>query len=120
MAGIAIEETIVDVYSPRQPMRIDDCTLESRELHQQAARYRRLGAAAIQVERDDHWLLITFGPGLDQELLDEALAVERRCCAFLDLGYEPSERRLSIWAEKPRGVEALDAIRSAITGINPA
>ncbi len=32
-------------------MRIDNCTLESRELHQQAGRYRRLGAAAIQVER---------------------------------------------------------------------
>ena len=97
------------------------CGLDVAGLRDQADRYRRLGATATHVERGPAAVLTaTFGDELDERLLHEAIAVERDCCPFFELDYQPRERRLSITVDQPDHSAALDALHRALTATRPA
>jgi hypothetical protein len=96
------------------PMAIADCALDPPALREQAARYRRLGEAARTIQRTGNRVLIIFEPGVDLELLDAAMATERRCCPFFSLRYDRSALRLSISVADPLKSGALDTLLAAV------
>jgi hypothetical protein len=93
---------------------IAQCRLDTAGMRAQADRYRRLGATATHVEREGAALVATFGSDLDEQLLDDAIAVEKDCCPFFVFSYEPTDRRLSITVERPDQAPALDALEFAL------
>jgi hypothetical protein len=99
---------------------IAQCHLDAAGLREQADRYRRLGASATRVDVHAGVLTVIFEHGLDEPLLDEAIAVERGCCPFFDFQYQPEKRRLSIAVQKPDQRPALEALHYALTGREPA
>jgi hypothetical protein len=92
------------------------CDLDPDGMRVQADRYRRLGASATRIERQDAALDVTFGAELDKPLLDETIAVERECCPFFAFDRDPDERRLTITVEQAGQAAALDALHDALTG----
>jgi hypothetical protein len=54
------------------------------------------------------------GASADDALIDELIAVERSCCPFFTLEWEPGERRLTVTVEAPEHEPALDAIAYAL------
>jgi hypothetical protein len=97
------------------PMAIVGCALDPQRLADQADRYGRLGATAVNVDRHAHELIVTFGNTLDHELLHQTISVERDCCTFFTLDYDAYERRLSIGVSDPGQLDALDAVLFALT-----
>jgi hypothetical protein len=96
------------------PMAAAGCTLDDGRLSEQLDRYRRLGRAALTIEDSDARLVITFGAGVDIDLLEEAVAIERECCSFFTLDYDARARRLSIGIEDPARADALAMLASAL------
>jgi hypothetical protein len=101
------------------PMAPEGCTLDDRRFDEQLDRYRRLDSTAISIEDGDAGLVIVFGAGVDLNLLDETVAVERGCCSFFTLDYDASTRRLSIGIDDPARADALAALASALRGPTP-
>jgi hypothetical protein len=94
---------------------IADCKLDLKGLQEQRERYRRLASALERTERRPGELTARFTPALDEELLAETLAVERECCEFFRIDYEPGPRELSVRVDDPALDPALDALRHALT-----
>jgi hypothetical protein len=92
-----------------------ECRLDLTGLRDQRRRYRELGRHVDAMDRRPATLRVRFGPGLDVRLLDETLAVERECCPFYRLDYDPASRRLSVSVERPEQEPALDAIAHTLT-----
>ncbi|MGH2862062.1 MAG: hypothetical protein ACRDLT_11240 [Solirubrobacteraceae bacterium] len=101
---------------PELPMAPSGCTLTDSGLAEQIGRYRQLGASAERITRNNHELLVSFGPSVDTDLLDQMLAIERECCGFFTLRYDTSERLLSITVEDPDRLDALGVLASALRG----
>ncbi len=99
---------------------IAECRLELPGLLTQRDRYRRLGATATRVERHGDALIVVFGPALDEDLLEETLALERDCCPFFGLDYERAARSLTVTVADPQQQPALDGLYFAVTGSEPA
>ena len=97
------------------PMAISGCALNPADAAEQASRYARLAASATIVDRQERTLEITFSSAVDEDLLAATIAIERSCCGFLTIEYDPSIRRLSLRAGDANGTYALTAIRSALT-----
>jgi hypothetical protein len=74
------------------------CALDDAALAEQLARWRRIGAHAVRAHRDTAGLTVVLDRGLDEALLRETLAIERSCCPFLALIYEPGPRELTVAA----------------------
>ena len=91
------------------------CRLDEAGLQAQLARYGELGRHVDGVRRGPRLLEVDFGRGVDAELLQRAMAIERECCPFFELSYEEGSGRLSITVEDPGHDAALDAIRFALT-----
>ncbi len=89
-----------------------ECHLDTDGLHRQGDRYRVLGRHATAVERAPRRLAIRFDAGMPEELLLEAVAVERDCCPFFDL--RPGARELVVTVADAEHDPALDAIRHAL------
>jgi hypothetical protein len=96
------------------PMAISGCALAPADAAEQASRYARLGASATIVDQHQRRLEITFSSAVDEDLLAATIAIERSCCGFLTIEYDPAIRRLSLRAGDANGTDALTAIRSAI------
>jgi hypothetical protein len=96
------------------PMAPDGCTLDDSGLGEQLDRYRRLAAHAVTVQDGDAELVIEFGAGIDIDLLDKTVAIERRCCSFFRLGYDASTRQLSIGIDDPARGDALAVLASVL------
>jgi hypothetical protein len=69
----------------------------------------------IGLERRPRRLLLQFAPDVDAALVEETLAIERRCCPFFRLEFEPSARRLEIGVDRAEQDPALDALRFALS-----
>ena len=89
------------------------CALTPDGLEGQLERWRRLGRSAAVVRRDPGRLTVEFGPGLDQTLLEETLAVERECCPFLE--FEVGRGRLGISVAEREDEAGLDALAYALS-----
>jgi hypothetical protein len=90
------------------------CGLDQAGLRRQYARYRTAGAGARLVERTPLRLVVDLDQRVDPQLVDELLAIERECCPFFELGWEPSARRFSASVSEKRYEPALDAIAFAL------
>ena len=95
------------------PMAPADCTLDEQRLAAQLGRYRQLSTLVLDVNRERSARRVRFDPGVDRELLEQTLAIERGCCSFFVLDYDASERVLSITTEPDRA-DALSALLTVL------
>lgn len=96
--------------------RIASCALDADGLRDQGARYSRLAAWVVRIDRDPGLVTVHFGPDVDRELLDRTLAIERECCPFFTLELDPSELRLRASVANADQRPALDALADALRG----
>jgi len=97
------------------PLAGSGCALDEEGAARQADRYAALGASLTGIERGDRRLVARFGADLDQGLLREALDIERGCCPFFSIAFDPRERRLELSVPDQHQAPALDALLSALT-----
>jgi hypothetical protein len=90
------------------------CRLERGARVAQRDRYRLVGRHLAAVERSPQLLDARFTSDVDEALLEETLAIERECCSFFSISYEPGERRLVVTVEDPDQDPALDALTAAL------
>lgn len=91
------------------------CDLDPPALAAQQERYRQLADSVLELERRPGRLLVRFGADVDPALVEKTLAIERRCCPFFHLAFEPSTRRLEIGVDRADEEPALDALRFALS-----
>jgi hypothetical protein len=77
-------------------------------------RYRHAGLEARLVERSLQRLVVDLDQHVDVQLVARLLAVERECCPFFSLGWQPSRRRLTVSVSRVEHAPALDAIAFAL------
>ncbi len=90
------------------------CALNDTELRLQLERYREAGRNARLIERTPRRLVADLGNDVDAELVAETIAVERECCPFFALTWEPDRRRLTVAVSEAAHEPALDAIAFAL------
>jgi hypothetical protein len=90
------------------------CPLDETDLRAQLARYRVVGEGAAILEHSRQRLVLRVRPAISDVVVNELVAIERRCCPFFDLGWEPNERRLSICVSRSDHEPSLDAIAYAL------
>lgn len=90
------------------------CTLDEAGLRSQLERYRQAGQNASLIERTPRSLVVDLDENVDVELVAETVAVERECCTFFALTWEPDRRRLTISVSRVEHEPALDAIAFAL------
>lgn len=102
-----------DASQRRDDVAPAECRLDLSALRRQRERYRTLGRHVTATARRPDRLEVQFGPGLDERLLEEALAVERECCPFFRLHYDPGRHQLSVSVDREHE-PALEAIAYAL------
>jgi hypothetical protein len=90
------------------------CALDESGLRSQLERYRRAGRNARMVERTRRTLVADLDRSVDPRLVEETVAVERDCCPFFALTWEPTRRRLTVSVSRAEHEPALDAIAFAM------
>lgn len=90
------------------------CALDESGLRMQLARYRRLGRGARGVRDGARRLVVDLERGVDVQLVQETIAVERECCPFFLIAWEPDAHRLTVSVSRPEHEPALDAIAFAL------
>jgi hypothetical protein len=91
-----------------------DCGLDEEAAGAQLARYRLAGAGAMAIERTPRRVVAQIDRRVPDGLIAELVDVERGCCPFFGLGWEPERRRLEISVTSNERERALDAIASAL------
>jgi ubiquinone/menaquinone biosynthesis C-methylase UbiE len=89
------------------------CALEGTGLSEQLDRYRGIGSGARLIERGAQHVVVEVSPEGAREV-ESAIAVERECCPFLAMTWQPADHRLTITVAEAEHVPALDAIASAL------
>jgi hypothetical protein len=90
------------------------CSLDPAGVRGQRERYRRVGIGATIVRHSSRDFVVSLDDGVDIDDVDELLAVERECCPFFDLDWEPQTRLLSVSVSLVAHEPALAAIRDAL------
>lgn len=90
------------------------CALDEVGLRSQLERYRKAGENARLIERTPRRLVADLGQDVDAELVAETVAIERECCPFFGLTWEPDRRRLTISVSHAAHEPAIDAIAFAL------
>jgi len=90
------------------------CALDESGLRSQLKRYRQAGRNARLVERTPRRLVADLGESVDAELVSEAIAIERECCPFFRLDWDPSRQRLTVCVSQAAHEPALAAIAFAL------
>ncbi len=90
------------------------CALDESGLRSQLERYRQAGRNARLIERTPRRLVADLDESVDAELLAEAIAIERECCPFFLLDWEPGRRRLTVSVSEAAHEPTLDAIAFAL------
>ena len=80
----------------------------------QLERYRAAGDGAQLVAQDTRRLVIRVREDVPDPVIEELVAVEQGCCPFLDLGWEPKSRRLTVAVAREEHERALGAIAYAL------
>jgi hypothetical protein len=93
---------------------IAECRLDLPGLRAQRERYRQLGEYLAGIDRGPRSFTVRFDPGVDSELVEETVTVERECCPFFELGFDAQQRRLTVSVQDPCQVLALDALLFAL------
>jgi hypothetical protein len=90
------------------------CALDEAELRSQLERYRQAGRNASLIERTPRSLVADLDEDVDAKLVAETVAIERECCPFFALTWEPDRRRLTISVSQAAHEPAIDAIAFAL------
>ncbi|HXM86144.1 MAG TPA: hypothetical protein VN889_00785 [Solirubrobacteraceae bacterium] len=90
------------------------CALDEAGLRSQLKRYRQAGRNARLIERTRRRLVVDLDQGVDSELVAHTVAVERDCCPFFALTWNPDRRRLTVAVADAAHEPALDAIAFAL------
>ncbi len=90
------------------------CALDEAGLRLQLERYRRAGEGARPIERTPSRVVVELDERADGKLIEEAVAIERECCPFFALDWEPVRRRLTVSVAHVAHEPALDAIAFAL------
>jgi hypothetical protein len=90
------------------------CALDESGLRLQLERYRKIGRNARVIERTGRSLIAVLADDVDSELVAETIAVERGCCPFYGLAWEPARRQLTVSVSQAEHEPALDAIAFAL------
>jgi hypothetical protein len=91
------------------------CSLDADELAAQLVRYRAIGRLAATVEHGPGRVVVRFADDPPTALIERAVEVERGCCPFFGIGYDPVTQRLAISVDHPDRRPGLDAIAHALT-----
>jgi len=91
------------------------CSLDEDGLALQLQRYAEAGRRARLVQRTPRVLVADLDAHVDVELVGELVAVERECCPFFELSWQPRTRRLSVSVSAAEHEPALDAIAYALS-----
>ena len=102
---------IVRARKPDAAIDHPACSLGAAERAVQLERYRALGRHAAEVDHEPGRVVVRFFDDPPTRQLELALEVERGCCPFFDIQYEPAGRRLVIAVEDPDHDRDLDAAR---------
>ena len=95
-------------------MTAPTCSLSAGELAAQLDRYHALGRAAAEVENATGRVVVRFSEEPPAALLKQTIEVERGCCPFLDLDYDPEARRLTVTADDVEHRAGLDTLAQAL------
>jgi hypothetical protein len=90
------------------------CALDDAGLRLQLERYQQAGAGARLVDLTHRSLVVDLDEQIDPQLVDETIAIERECCPFFTLDWEPERRRLTVAVSRAEYEPALDAIAFAL------
>jgi len=90
------------------------CALDEAGLLAQYDRYRRAGERANVLEHTRRRLVIDIDRRVNSRLIGELVAVERECCPFFEILWEPQRRRLMVSVSREEDEPALDAITFAL------
>jgi hypothetical protein len=93
---------------------VPSCALEEAGLLAQYDRYRRAGEGAKVVEHTRRRLVIDIDRRVNPRLIGELVSVERECCPFFEIFWEPQGRRLIVSVSREEDEPALDAIAFAL------
>jgi hypothetical protein len=91
------------------------CSLSADELAAQLERYRAIGRLAAEVEHRPGRVVVRFADDPPSALIERTREVERGCCPFFEINYDPVTARLTISADHPDRHPGLDAIAHALT-----
>ena len=97
-----------------QPEFAASCELDADGLRAQAERYRRAGAGAELLERSPRRLVARLRDEVGVSDVTEAIAIERECCPFYEVDWDPGSRRLSFRVARAEHEPALAAIAFAL------
>jgi hypothetical protein len=97
-----------------QPELAPSCELDADGLRVQVERYRRAGEGAELLERSPRLLAVRLRGGVDAAEVSEAVAIERECCPFYEIEWDPGSRRLSFGVTRAEHEPALGAIATAL------
>jgi hypothetical protein len=90
------------------------CALDEEGLRSQIERYRQAGQGASLIDKTRRRLVVDVDECVDNQLIDELIAIERECCPFFALVWESDRRRLTVSASRVEHEPALDAIAFAL------
>jgi hypothetical protein len=90
------------------------CALDERGLRLQLDRYRRTGRQARLIERTPRRLAVQPDDQADDGLIQEMIAIERECCPYFAIDFDPDQRRLAVSISSARDEPALDAVAFAL------
>lgn len=90
------------------------CALDEAGLRSQLERYRQAGRNARLIEQTPRSLVIDLDKDVDAKLVAETVAIERECCPFFALTWEPDRRRLTVSVSETAHEPALEAIAFAL------
>ena len=91
------------------------CNLSADELAAQLERYRAIGALAASVEHEPGRVVVWFADDPPSALIERTLEVERGCCPFFEIDYDPVTQRLAISADHSDRRPGVDALAQALT-----
>jgi hypothetical protein len=90
------------------------CVLDESGLRSQLERYRQAGRNARLIERTPRRLVADLDESVDATLVEQAIAIERKCCPFFLIDWEQDRRRLTVSVSQAAHEPALDAIAFAL------
>jgi hypothetical protein len=91
------------------------CALDGPATAAQRERYKILARRVTRIRRSPARVVADLGPGTDAALVQELVEVERSCCPFFQLDYDPLARRLAVSVSDPEHRPALEAIERALS-----
>jgi hypothetical protein len=96
------------------PMAPATCSLDEDGLRTQLERYRAAGDGAQVIEQGRRRLLIRIDDHTSAVVIEELIAVERSCCPFFELEWEPEARYLAVAVSRQEHEQALGMIAGAL------